>query len=226
MNLLNLIYPDVCEVCGRSLLRGEEVMCLHCSFEMPYTHAHRSEFNEVHRRLASTLAIEKAASMFYYYKGSPYVDIIHRAKYQHRPVILRKMARIYSATLKESLFFDGMDAIVPVPLHVLKLIKRGYNQSEYIARGISDVTGLPVLNSLKARRSHSSQTTKGSFSRWINALNVYAVKNADSLSGKHVLVVDDVITTGATVLSCVKVMKDAVPDIKVSVLSLGLAHLA
>lgn len=201
-------------------------MCLHCLFGMPYTQSHTSDFNEVHRRLASTHPIERAASMFYYYKGSPYVDIIHRAKYRQRPVILRKVARIYAATLAESAFFDGIDAVVPVPLHVFKLIRRGYNQSEYIARGISDMTGIPVLDGLKAFRSHSSQTTKSSFTRWVNAMNVYAVRKPERLAGKRVLVVDDVITTGATILSCVRAIEQAVPDVKVSVLSLGLAHLA
>lgn len=185
-----------------------------------------SDFNEVHRRVASTYPIEKAASMYYYYKGSPYVDLIHRAKYQQRPMILRKMGRKYAVMLKEASFFDGIDVILPVPLHLWKLIKRGYNQSERIARGLEDVTGIPVANGLVAKRGHRSQTSKGSFSRWINTMDVYGVRHPERLVGKHMLVVDDVITTGATVLACVKAIEQSVEDVKVSVLSLGLAHLA
>lgn len=193
---------------------------------MPYTNAHLSDFNEVHRRVASTYPVEKAASMFYYYKGSPYVDIIHRAKYRQRPVILRKMARKYAVMLQDASFFDGIDVIVPVPLHLWKLIRRGYNQSEKIARGLSDVTGIPVAKGLVAYRGHGSQTSKGSFSRWVNTMDVYGVRDPERFSGKHVLVVDDVITTGATILACVRAIEESVKGVKVSVLSLGLAHLA
>ncbi len=152
--LMGLVYPDLCEVCGRSLVDGEEVLCLHCLDALPRTGAHKSDFNLIHKRLASTTPIERAAAYYHYYRESPYAEIIHRAKYGGRPELIEKMARRYARELADAGFFDGIDAIVPVPLHWLKLWRRGYNQSRYIADGIRSVVPLPVVDNLVASRGH------------------------------------------------------------------------
>lgn len=224
--ILDLIYPRVCEVCGRSLLREEDVMCLHCLYDLPRTHAHLDTFNIIHRRLASTMPIERAAGYFHYYRESPYNEIIHRAKYQGRPVLIRKMGERFARELSESGFFDGIDLIMPVPLHRIKLIMRGYNQSLYLAMGLSRVSGVPIGDNLVALRGHSTQTARSDYRRWLNTRSVYGVRDASALCRRHVLVVDDVITTGATMLACCRALLDAEPEVKVSVLSLGVAHLS
>ena len=139
---------------------------------------------------------------FLSYRESPYVDIIHRAKYGGRPELIEKMARRYARELADTGFFDGIDAIAPVPLHRLKQWRRGYNQSRYIAAGICSIVPLPVVDNLEASRGHASQTSSGVFARWLNAGNVYDVRRPRELDGLHLLVVDDVITTGATLLAC------------------------
>ena len=224
--LVSLVYPNVCEVCGRSLSPGEDVLCLHCLHALPRTDAHLSDFNMVHKRLASTVPIERAAGYFYYYKESPYVELIHRAKYQGRPAIVRKLAARFARELRPTGFFDGIDLILPVPMHRLKLIRRGYNQCDYIAHGLSEVSGVKIGDNLVATKKHATQTMRGSYLRWLNAGDVYGVKNGAELAGKHLLVVDDVLTTGSTMLACCGAIHAAAPSCRVSVLTLGVTHLS
>ncbi len=223
--ILDVIYPDVCEVCGVSLTRGEETMCLHCLMKLPRTQIHREDFNLLHKRLAGNVPIERAGGYFYYYRESDYAQLIHRAKYCGRPVIAERLGARYAREIVADGFFDGIDMIIPVPLHRFKLISRGYNQSDAVARGISRVTGLPVGNNLVAGRGHSSQTRKNSYERWLNAQDVYAVSRHEELAGKHLLIVDDVVTTGATILACCEALHRAAPSARISVLALGITHL-
>lgn len=226
-SLLDLIYPRVCEVCGRSLLRGEEVMCLHCAFDLPRTNVHNDPFNTIHRRLATvSVPVERAAGYFLYYREGGYNDIIHRAKYQGRPSLMRAMGERFARELESDGFFDDIDIILPVPIHWMKMIRRGYNQSAYLADGISNVTGIPVGDNLRAVRGHSTQTSRSDFSRWLNARSVYCVRDSAKLAGRHILVVDDVITTGATMIACCNAIISAVPTVRLSVLSLGVAHMS
>jgi predicted amidophosphoribosyltransferase len=127
--------------------------------------------------------------------------------------------------MEASHFFDGIDMVTAVPLHRSKLAHRGYNQSEYLARGIADALSIPYLETLKAIRPHSTQTHKGALERWQNIQGNYALnKNADLLAGKHILLVDDVITTGSTLIACATQLK-AIPDVKVSLFTLAAARL-
>lgn len=224
-DLLRIVFPDVCEVCGSSLVRGEEVICLKCDMNMPRTRVHNDSFNIIHERLAGKTPIERAAGYFYYYRESDYAAIIHNAKYNGRPIIARKLAMRFAGELMADNFFDGIDIILYVPMFFLKKIKRGYNQSEYIANGLSQATNIPVGHNLISKRSHSSQTKKNSYSRWLNAQGVYDVINPEELENKHVLIVDDVITTGATLLACCDVVHKAVPSATISVLSLAVTRL-
>ncbi len=224
--ILNLIYPNLCEVCGRRLTSGEEVMCLHCSYDLPRTKAHESSFNVVHERLAGTTPVERGAGWFYYYRENPYAAMIHRGKYNGHPELLRSLARKYAGELQRDGFFEGIDMIVAVPLHPFKLMMRGYNQTDYIAKGISDVSGIRIGNCLKATKFRKTQTNKGVFSRWINSQGDYVAKNAGELAGKHILVIDDVLTTGATLLTCCNAIHHAAPTAKISVLTLAITKLS
>lgn len=220
-DLLDMFFPRCCEVCDRRLVRGEEVICLKCDYEMPRCRIHTDKFNTIHQRLAGHVPIHRAAGYFYYYRSTSYTRLILDAKYAGRPVIARTLARRFAAEISPDGFFDGIDVIIPVPLHTVKLMKRGYNQAEYIARGIADTTGIKVGEHLRARRGHATQTRRGAFERWINSKGIYQAVDTDSLRGRHLLVVDDVVTSGATLLACCEALHAAVPDATISVLTLG-----
>lgn len=217
----DIAYPRVCSVCHRSLAMGEEVMCLHCLDRLPRTNCHRSSFNSIHKRLAGHVLVERAAAWFHYYRDNEFAAVIHDAKYHGMPGVGRDAARIYAAEIESDGFFDGIDVIVPVPMHHTKLLARGYNQAYKIARGLSDVTGIEVSENLTARRGHDTQTRKNAWQRLVNARDIYDVEEPAQLAGKHVLVVDDVITTGATMLACLEAIHAAAPTARTSVLALA-----
>jgi ComF family protein len=221
-----VVFPNVCEVCGTTLVEGEDLLCLGCLNDIPRTGHHDDSFNPVHERLAGRVPIDRGASFFYYYKQNPYARLIQKAKYNNRPWIGRKLGKLVAQEIKADGFFDGIDLMLPVPLHWLKQLKRGYNQSREIARGISQVTDIAIGDNLVARRGHSTQTRKNSFDRWLNAQSIYGIDRPDELSGLHVLVIDDVITTGATTLACCQAIHSAAPTARISVLSLALTHLS
>lgn len=223
--VVNLIWPDVCEVCGCTLVKGEKVICLGCRLRLPRTNLHTHEFGLIHHRLAGRVPIERAAGYFYYYRYNPFTRLIHAAKYNGRPNVARYLAREYAGEIKDNGFFSGIDLILPVPLHRFKLWKRGYNQTEYLARGLKDATGIAIGSNLVATRGHSTQTRKGSYMRWLNTRNIYDVVRPGELEGKHILVVDDVLTTGATLLACCEAIHRSAPTATISVLTLAVSHL-
>lgn len=221
-DLLGVIFPNICYVCGRPLAHGEDILCLHCLTDIPVTGLADDGFNEIHRRLAKTgLPIEKAASWFYYRKDTDFARLIQRAKYGDRPKIARALAFIYAEQLNAAGFFDGITTILPVPISTLKRLKRGFNQSEEIAKGISKATSIPLASYLKVRH-HSTQTRRSHYDRWLNAKSIYSLKSNLSLDNEHLLIVDDVITSGATMVSCLDTIHTAFPSAKLSVLSLAL----
>ncbi|MCM1518812.1 MAG: hypothetical protein NC117_09240 [Pseudoflavonifractor sp.] len=224
-DMAGLLFPSLCEVCGCTLRRGEQVMCLHCLTSLPRTGVHRDAFNTMHVRVAGHVAVERAGSWFYYYHGSPYRALIRQAKYASRPVVGRMVARMFAREIEGDGFFDGIDLILPVPLHWWKKARRGYNQTEWIAGGLSDHTGMPVGDNLVALRGHGTQTARGAYSRWLNTQGVYGVEDPGQLDGRHVLVVDDVMTTGATILSCIEAIHAASPTARISLLTLALTRL-
>ena len=160
-NLLDLFFPRVCTVCHTPLVEGEDLMCLGCMMELPRVDFDDYHDNELSDRLASLRApIEKAASLYYHMSGAPHVSLIHDAKYNRRPIVGRKLARMHAGQLATAGFFDDIDVLMPVPLHFTKLWMRGYNQSHEIARGLSDVTGLPIGDNLTASRPTAPRPRK------------------------------------------------------------------
>lgn len=215
------LFPAVCECCGRSLVEGEKLLCLHCLHGMPRTFFHRETTSELHKRLAAPqLPVERTATMFHYIKESPYAQLIQRAKYNDRPGIARHLGAAFARELQAESFFDGIDMLLPVPIHRRKLLRRGYNQSEEIARGINEVTAIPCGDNLKAL-PHSTQTRKNAVERVANMEGMIQVSDPAELAGLHVLLIDDVVTTGATLLTTAKAIKQASPLTRISVLTLA-----
>lgn len=223
--LLDALLPEDCVVCERPLVEGERFLCLACSAAIPGLEVNDFTDNAVHETLASTHPVDKAAALFRYRRGSPYTRLIHYAKYNGRPHMARFLGQRLGMKLRDTGFFNGIEALVPVPLNGWRMIKRGYNQSAEIAKGISVYSGIPVVGMLKARR-HSTQTFKGAAGRRANAKGIFLVKDVKTVSAyNHIALVDDVITTGSTMLECAEAIRQAVPGIKISVLAAALTEL-
>ncbi len=223
--LVAMIYPDVCEVCGRALTSGEKLICMHCVSEMPLTGFHKLAFSPIHQRLAPQPPIERTAALFHYYRDDPYARLLQTAKYGNRPTIGRYLGRMLASKLIPENFFEGIDMIVPVPIHWTKRMLRGYNQTEWIARGVSEVAGLPVIRALYTSRRHQSQTRKGIEARARNTAGIYRVRNVGDIKGHHILLIDDIVTTGATLHECAKAIHKSSPDTRISVMTIGATHL-
>ena len=165
--------------------------------------------------------------IFFYERNAPYSQILQDIKYRNVPDMGRWLARRYAESTADSGLWDGIDYLIPVPLHIGKLAKRGYNQALYIALGISDATQIPVYEAIDAVKGHATQTHKSAFERRQNTKGLYAsIPEADeTLVGKHVMIIDDVITTGATLLSCAESLCH-IPDISISFFPLAAARLA
>lgn len=221
------ICPAVCECCGRPLVDGEKLICVSCLTLIPATGYHQQEFNELHKRLAAPgIPVERTAAWFHYIRQNPYALMLQRAKYSNRPVIMRYLGAEFAKQLKSTNFFDGIDVIIPVPLHPFKQWRRGYNQSEMIARGINSVTDIPIGDNLCAHR-RASQTHKSANQRQANANLRFFSRSPQELCNKHILLVDDIITTGATLRDALRALHAAVPGkIAVSVLTLGASKLS
>lgn len=219
----NTIIPNPCVVCGRSLVSGERFMCLHCLTELPRVTTTGDGRTLLDERVASlTVPVGQVLTMFYYRPLSPYSRLIRLTKYRRMPAMGRYLARMYGDELVAKGVLRDIDMIVPVPMNVWKQLGRGYNQAAEIARGVGEATGLPVRNILRAE-GRESQTRMGLQGRRANAAGRYRVRSASALRPySHILLVDDVLTTGATVMSCVRTIHSVDPTVKVSVLTLGL----
>lgn len=224
-DLRDMFYPRRCPVCGRSLVDGEEVMCMHCDVALPRLHFNSYGSNPVEERLVGRVPIHKAASWFRYKRSSPYVNLIHDAKYRGIRRLALQMGAKAAMELKPDGFFDDIDVLVPVPMHWWKRCKRGYNQAELIARGISQVTGIPIADNLRASHAHATQTRHSAYERYENVRGMYDVRHPEELAGLHLLIVDDVLTTGSTILACAEMLEASVPGVKVSVMTLAVASL-
>ncbi len=221
----DMALPRVCPVCHQALDGDEQWLCRRCLAALPRTRYEEADFNTMEQHFAGKVPIERATAYFFYEKGSPYSSILHDIKYHHQPRMGLWLAARAVTDMASSRFFDGIDVVTAVPLHRSKLAHRGYNQSEYLARGIAEALHVPLIEALKAVRPHSTQTHKGAMERWQNIQGNYALKkNADRLAGKHILLVDDVITTGSTLTVCAAALK-TIPGTMVSLFTLAAARL-
>lgn len=223
-SFISLLFPRCCVVCGRSLAKGEECICAMCNINLPRTNYHLQKDNQVEQLFWGKIPLERATSFFFYRKGSDFRQILHQLKYGGQKEIGAIMGRYMASELTVSGFFEGIDVIIPVPLHKRKQRIRGYNQSEWIARGISTVTGIRIDTEVIVRRKHTdTQTRKSTFERWENVDGIFELHHAESLKGKHLLVVDDVLTTGATTVACASRLVE-IEGVRISVLTLAVAE--
>lgn len=223
-HIADLLVPRSCPVCGSRLWGHEQFLCTSCLATLPITHLHRRPFNAMEQLFAGKTPIERATGYMWYERTNRYSQILQSIKYRNMPALGEWLARRFATELAACGFFDGIDCIIPIPLHSSKLARRGYNQSLHIARGIAAVASLPVLDVVTASLPHSSQTGKGSYARYLNVRGIFSIAHPRQLAGKHVLLVDDVVTTGATLLSCAEMLHGSVDGIRISLATLAVAR--
>jgi len=222
--LLDLISPRLCVVCGRRLDVTEEGVCSKCYLHLPRTgYQHKPYDNPMAKAYWGRMPIERAAALYYHESHAESANIIYALKYKSRPEIGEAMGRMTARELAASGFFEGIDGLVPVPLARKRLRQRGYNQSMMLAKGISEATGLPIYERAVERIVYEdSQTHKIRWERNENVEDVFRLADATAISGKHLLLIDDVVTTGATTIACGKVLLQA-GNVRLSILSLAFA---
>lgn len=221
--LLNILYPNLCVVCGESLLKHEELLCLSCLHSIPKTNFHLQPENNIEKRFWGKVSVERATAFFYFQKGSPFQKILHNLKYNDNKELGRLMGKYAGVDLSESLDFNAVDLIIPVPLHPAKMKQRGYNQSEWIGMGVAELLGKPQnLTSLVRTKANVTQTKKSIFDRFENTEGIFEVADAQAIAYKHILLVDDVLTTGSTLEACIHALL-GVEGVRVSVFALAVA---
>ena len=199
---MELLYPRVCEVCGKSLTQGEEFLCSFCLSDFPFADQSFCAEREVLEQFDPSCRPEKLFALYYYDKYSVYRNLIHLIKYHSYQNLGFYLGRMWGEKLKP---FCEADVIIPVPLHRKRERERGFNQAMEIAKGINEVLRMELLDSVVVRvRNNVSQTGKNATERFCNVENVFELVTPELVTGKHVLLVDDVVTTGATIGSCLK----------------------
>lgn len=220
-DICGLFFRRRCMVCGEPLLDGERDICTACVYLMPMTGFSTEADNALFRRFWGIVPVERASALIFFIHGSEWQRMIHGFKYRDKWRWAYVMGRRLGASLRDGGLFAGVDMVVPVPLHPFRRIMRGYNQSEYIARGVAEELGAELnLRILYRRRNNPSQTRLAERDKRENVRDLFGVRDAGAIQGRHVLIVDDVITSGETITSCAEALL-AAADCRISIASVA-----
>lgn len=202
-SVLHLLFPHVCEGCGTDVIAQDHFLCLQCHAELPRTEFHLYPNNPVEKLFWGRLPVSGATAQYYFSKGSRMQHLMHQLKYKGNKEMGLYLGRLMGHALAETNRFRSIDALVPLPLHPSKEKKRGYNQATVLCQGIAEVLDKPILKDTVIRTTHTeSQTKKNRVQRWANMEGRFELAKPEAVQGKHILLVDDVITTGATLEAC------------------------
>jgi competence protein ComFC len=222
-DLLSLFFPNNCAACDTPLLKNETTICIKCQYELPYTRFHDDPNNQVNKLFWGKTPIESATSLLFFQKDTRIQTLLHLLKYKGRTQVGERLGLWLGHELAETERFSAVDAIIPVPLHPKKQRSRGYNQAQHIALGLADALDLPVVDNALVRSKFSeTQTRKSKFKRWENVESIFDLKQPERLENKHILLVDDVVTTGSTLEACAQRLS-SIEGCKVSIATLACA---
>lgn len=222
-NLLGLFYPSLCLACGRNLPPREDSICVSCRYKLPKTNFHREAENAFTERFWGRIPLQAGAAFLHFTKGGRVQRLIHHLKYEGKREVGLSLGRLYGRVLRESSVFRDACLILAVPLHPRKLHLRGYNQSALFAEGLSEAMGIPWLpDGLRRTEYTTTQTKKSRLERFKNVEQAFVIPDPSALKGQHVLLVDDVVTTGATLEACARKILE-VEGTRVSMATIAIA---
>jgi len=223
-DFISLLFPELCPACQASLVANERIICSDCSYNLPYTNFHLQADNTVARQFYGKINVEAAYALYYFTKGGKVQNLMHHFKYMGMQQIGNLLGNMAGAQLTENPVFNTVDLIIPVPLHKSRLKERGYNQSTCFAKGLAQkLNAIVEDNNLQRVVATATQTHKSRFARFENMQEVFVVKQPEKLINKHVLLVDDIVTTGSTLEACgIELLK--IPGLKLSIATIAYAQ--
>lgn len=222
-DFFHLLFPVTCQACGRGLYQHEQTLCSFCIRQLPRTKYHIHQDNPVQQIFWGRLPLHSSAAFLFFHKHSKIQHLIHQLKYKGCKDVGIFLGDLYGKDLKKSELFGTVDVIIPVPLHKSRLKKRGYNQSEMFAAGLAKSMHVHLdKQSLYRTSATETQTKKSKSERWKNVSEKFALQNPEMLAHKHLLLVDDIITTGSTIEACGQILMQ-IPGVKLSVAAIAFA---
>ncbi|BDS14531.1 ComF family protein [Aureispira anguillae] len=223
-NFSDLIYPRLCLACGKKIISKQTCICIHCTYHISPTNYHTLTPNPVLDRFWGRIDLEHASTSFAFNKGGLLQHLIHQLKYENKPQIGIELGKQYGTMLKETAPYNTINCIIPVPLHPKKEHQRGYNQAAAFAEGLAIGMQKRWSSDYLYRVNYTeTQTKKSRLDRFSNVQNAFSLKQVEDLKGKHLLIVDDVITTGATLEACAQKLLE-IGGVKVSIVAIALAN--
>ena len=221
-DFISLFFPRYCYACKNQLFRGEEVICLKCQYELPITNYHYDNQNPVMIKMYGKSNVAFASAYLNFVKSGRTQQLIHQLKYHNRPEIGNVLGKWYAKELSDIVSAHDINMVIPVPLHKNKKKKRGYNQSESFAEGLSESLNIEMNTKMLIRiKENTTQTNKSKIARWENVENIFKVTNVKTVIGANILLVDDVVTTGFTVASCAnELLKNGAASVGVATIAM------
>lgn len=220
--VLDVLSPRSCAMCGQRLPMATETLCINCNRALPRTDYVSEPYeNELARHFWGKFKVEKAAAWFFYHPSTPSAEMIVDFKYRHQPLLAQELGYIAATEFNNYGFFEGIDMIVPVPLTKRRRRERGYNQTLEIAQGVSRMTGIEIADDVLRRTKFTvSQTHKNIHEKAQNVKGAFSLINPKKVAGRHVLLIDDVVTSGATLSECgIELAKAG--NVSISIMTLG-----
>lgn len=220
-DVMSLFYPNLCVVCHQTLVTGEEFLCIECELALPKSGYPLNAENPLSKKFWGRISLESSTAFMLFNKEDTVKEIIHQIKYQGKKELAEWFAKQFAASIAQEVEKMKVDAFIPVPMHKKKLRSRGFNQAALLAHAMGSELNIPVIESLLLKKTNTkSQTKKGRFDRWLNAEHQYAINFPENLEGLHIGLVDDVVTTGATMEACVQSFNE-VKNLKISIFALA-----
>ncbi|WP_299120517.1 phosphoribosyltransferase family protein [uncultured Winogradskyella sp.] len=222
-NLLNLFFPEVCEACNNVLNDNEDVICIFCRHQLPITNFHFDSSDAVQKIVFGRVKLENATALLHFSKKGIVQQLLHNLKYRGHEQISGFLGEWLGSELSTIDAYNAIDVVIPVPLYKTKLRKRGYNQVAKFGKEIANALNADYNDTILVKtKSTQTQVFKGRLTRWNDDGAIFSITERESLKGKHILLIDDIITTGATVEACASVLLK-IDNIKLSLATMAIA---